>query len=379
MPDIRTANSRRIAFLAAAVLLVTAGHYLTSLSEHQVHDIYRRLYYLPIIYAAFWYGLRGGVATAATVAILFAPHVLFQWRETPMQNLEQFLEMVMYLVVGGITGALSQKEAERREELRRANERVEESYARLKEQSRVLFDAEEQLRRADRLAALGELSAGMAHEIRNPLGSIKGTAEIFRDSLGPEHRLQEFTRILVKESDRLDGILTRFLDFARPRPAEGESCEVAPAVGDVVALTAERSKRAGIAVEFDPDDGLPHVAIPADSLRQILLNLVLNAVQAMPSGGGIAIAARAEKAAAFPGDTIVRITVSDTGPGVPAEARARMFAPFFTTKAGGTGLGLSICERIVRGHRGSIRLEDASPAGARFVVELPIALPGGVS
>jgi signal transduction histidine kinase len=372
-------NARRLLFLFVAVALVTAGHYTTSLHLHHMHDIYRRLYYLPIIFAGFWYGLRGGLATAIVVSLVFLPHVLFQWHETPLTNAEQFLEMLLYVVVGGVTGGLSQKEAQRREEVRRANAKLEEAYEKLKDQSLALVQAEELLRRADRLAALGELSAGMAHEIRNPLGSIKGTAEIFRDALGREHKLHEFAQILVKEADRLDGILTHYLEFARPKGFDPGRVEVAPVVNDLVGLLAERARRARITIAPELEPALPAVAMPADALRQVLLNLTLNAIQAMPEGGRVTITARAgtperlQRPESPGAPAVVHLQVADTGPGVPVAARARIFDPFFTTKRGGTGLGLAICQRIMQGYRGTIALDPAGEAGARFLLELPVA------
>ena len=370
----------RLLFLTAGVGLVTAGHYLTGLHLHHAHDIYRRLYYIPIIFAGFWFGLRGGLLCSVVVSVVFLPHVLFQWHETPLTNAEQFLEMLLYVVVGGVTGGLSQKEAQRREELRAANLKVEGAFEKLKGQSLALLAAEEQLRHADRLAALGEVSAGMAHEIRNPLGSIKGTAEIFRDSLGADHKLHEFAQILVKEADRLDSILTHFLEFARPKGTDTGRTDLGAAVADVVGLTAERVRRAGVEVERDVPADIPPLAIPPDALRQVLLNLVLNAVQAMPGGGRLTITARGPrpperlKRPDSPGaPRVVCLGVADTGDGIPPEVRAHVFDPFFTTKAGGTGLGLAICQRIVQGYRGVIEAESVTPHGARFVIELPLA------
>jgi two-component system, NtrC family, sensor histidine kinase HydH len=372
------AHVPRSAFLLIAIALISVGHYTTDLQAQAAHDLYRRLYYLPIIVAAFWYGLRGGLVTAAVVSAAFAPHVVFQWREMPTNRADQYLEMVLYLVVGAVTGALSQRETRHRLALRSATTKIEEAYARLREQSLALFQAEEQLRHADRLACLGELSAGMAHEIRNPLGSIKGTAEIFRDSLGPADRLHEFAQILVTEVDRLNGILTRFLDFARPRDHEGVGAELAPAVRHVVQLTSARARRSGVAVAVEVPDDLPPLAIAPDALRQVLLNLVLNAVQAMSGGGRLTVTARLGEAVRLANTEpavaqAVHVSVSDDGPGIPVEARHRIFDPFFTTRPGGTGLGLALCQRIVLGHRGAIAFEPLAPTGARFHLEVPPA------
>lgn len=383
MSDIARSAPRRILFLIACVMLVTVGHYMTELRMQHLHDVFRRLYYLPIIFAAFWFGLRGGLGTAAVVSAAFLPHVLFQWRETPMSNPEQYLEMALYLVVGGVTGALSQMEAQRRDELRLANQKIEEAYRKLQEQSMALVKADEQLRLADRLAALGELSASMAHEIRNPLGSIKGAAEIFRDALGTEHKLHEFTQILVKETDRLNEILSRFLDLARPKEVDPRRADLRTVTAELIGLTAAQARHSRVEVMTDIEDGLSPIQISSAALGQVLLNLVLNAIQAMSSGGKVTLAAAAgtlnprHPSKVTDDIRVARITVSDTGPGVPAEMHERVFDPFFTTKRGGTGLGLAICERIVHAFRGSIRLEPGEASGARFVVELPFAPPEG--
>jgi two-component system, NtrC family, sensor histidine kinase HydH len=365
-------STRRLLFITVAVALVTAGHYLTGLHLHWAHDIYRRLYYLPIIFAGFWFGLRGGLGTGVVVSLVFLPHVLFQWGETPLTNAEQFLEMILYVTVGGVTGLLSQKEARRREEVSAANRQ-------LKEQSVALVKAEELLRRADRLAALGELSASMAHEIRNPLGSIKGTAEIFRDGLGPDHKLHEFAQILVKETDRLDAIVSRGLEVARPAPTDPGRADAAAVLADLLRLTSTLARRAGVQVVNRVAGDLPAVAIPADALRQVLLNLVLNAIQALARGGQVTVAAtsgapqRLRRPDSPGAPRVVQLSVADDGPGVPPEARAHLFDPFFTTKPGGTGLGLAICQRIVQGYRGAIDYEPGTPGGARFIMELPVA------
>jgi two-component system, NtrC family, sensor histidine kinase HydH len=363
--------------ITLAVLAITAGHYVTSLHLRYAHDIYLRLYYLPIIFAGFSFGLRGGVLTAAAVSALLTPHVLFQWHDTPLTNADQYLEMLVYVAVGGVTGALSQKEAQRREELRIANSKIEDGYAQLRQQSRALVEADEQLRRAERLAVIGELSAGMAHEIRNPLGSIKGAAEIFRDTLGPNHPLEEFARILVVEADRLDAYLTEFLGFARPTHPVHGGCDVRAAVEHVAQLTRERSRRMDVRLATEVPPEVPPAAIPPDALRQVLLNLVLNATQALSGAGRVTVRAAAVPHGSGDGSSgrrTVRITVEDDGPGIAPDVRDRIFEPFFTTKAGGTGLGLAICQRLVVGYRGAICADDVSPHGTRFTVDLPSML-----
>ena len=166
----------RLTIIATLLLLVTALHYLTTTQEVNAHDIYRRLYYVPIVLGGVWFALRGGIATSILASLLYMPHVLFHWQHNPTIALEQYLEIVLYNVIGCLTGFLAQRERQQKLRYQKAAETLERSYDTLREQADQIIEIEEQLRRADRLSALGELSAGMAHEIRNPLGSIKGTA-----------------------------------------------------------------------------------------------------------------------------------------------------------------------------------------------------------
>lgn len=193
--------------IIGGIIGVTLLHYFTPLTEPVLHDIFQRLYYLPIILAAYWFGLAGGIGTALVVSFVYTPHIIYQWGGHPghhAMEMDRYLEMVIYNLVGGVTGFLSQQEKRRREQLERTAAGLEESYRRLQKQSDVIIRIEKQLRRAERLSVLGELSAVLAHEIRNPLGSIRGTAEILKDDYRPGDRKHEFLEILIKESDRLN-------------------------------------------------------------------------------------------------------------------------------------------------------------------------------
>ncbi|NIQ10302.1 MAG: sensor histidine kinase, partial [Gammaproteobacteria bacterium] len=194
----------RIATIAGLLLLVSSLHYLTTTQQVGAHDVYRRLYYVPIVLGGVWFALRGGIVTSVLASLLYVPHVLFHWQHHPEIALEQYLEIILYNVIGCLTGFLAQREQQQKLRYQKTAENLEESYRKLRDQADQIIEIEEQLRRADRLSALGELSAGMAHEIRNPLGSIKGTAEILRDGVGQEDPKREFADILIKEVDRLN-------------------------------------------------------------------------------------------------------------------------------------------------------------------------------
>jgi two-component system, NtrC family, sensor histidine kinase HydH len=366
----KRANLLRSALLALAVIGISLLHYLTPLHRPMLHDIFQRLYYIPIIFAAFWFGVRGGLCTSIIVSIMYAPHVLFQWGVHPTLELEKFLEILLYNVVGGITGFLSQQERERREELERTASGLAESYRKLQSQTDLIIGIEEQLRRAERLSALGELSAVLAHEIRNPLGSIRGTAEILRDDFRPGDRKYEFLEILVKETDRLNRVVEDFLGLARPVQVERESCDLMAELREVVALAAGEAAARAVRLELVPT-ALPPVRGDREKLRQVFLNLVLNGVQACRRGGSMTITP-IHHPPGEGGAGMVELTFADTGEGIDPQVLPRIFEPFFTTKAEGTGLGLAIAQKIVESHGGSIEVESEAGRGTTFRVQLPV-------
>jgi len=354
----------RLAVLVVLILGITALHYMTGIHKAQFHDIYRRLYYIPILLGGLWFTLRGGLGTAIAVSILFAPHVVFQWGHHPTAEPEQYLEILLYNVIGFLTGFLAERERIQKVYQQKATRRLEESYAKLREQADLILEIEEQLRRADRLSALGELSAGMAHEIRNPLASIRGTAEILQDGIDPADKRYEFTRILIKEVDRLNRVVEDFLRFARPAPVERGRFDVNEALREVLTLVRQPAMKSGVRTELAAGE-LPPLPGDREQLKQAFLNLVLNALQAMPGGGVLTIGTELV-------DAQLRIRIADTGQGIPAENLERIFNPFFTTRQEGTGLGLAITHRIIQGHGGRIEAQSRLGEGTTFTVIIPV-------
>jgi signal transduction histidine kinase len=278
-----------------------------------------------------------------------------------------------------VTGLLIDRLRAEEDGLRHANaelaartRQLQEAMDALTQRTREVFAAEEQLRRADRLSAIGQMTTGLAHEIRNPLASIRGTAEILGDGALDEARRIEFSRILLEETQRLDRVLGSFLDYARAQKKSGAAAETgAPcSLGDVIErlrpLLGRPLADSRVELALDVPSNLPPLAIGADLLQQVLLNLALNAIQAMSGGGRLTIEARRDVRQAV-------IRVRDTGPGIPPALAGRVFDPFFTTKPQGVGLGLSIVHKIVTGCGGQVALETNNKEGACFRLTLPLA------
>ena len=237
----------------------------------------------------------------------------------------------------------------------------------------------ERMKERDRLAALGQMAAGLAHEIRNPLGAIKGAAQFLQpEAAGQGGGLdpagtKEFLNIIVEEVNRLNNIVSQFLDYARPYRGEQEPLEVNDVVRKTLHLLGKESAGKGIEVVPSLVDGLPPVRADAEQLVQVFLNLSLNALQAMPDGGRLFVstairrATRRGAAAAF-----LEVRFRDTGVGIPPGDLRNLFIPFFTTKEKGTGLGLPISQRIIENHGGTIEVRSQPGMGATFTVLLPV-------
>jgi two-component system sensor histidine kinase PilS (NtrC family) len=249
-----------------------------------------------------------------------------------------------------------------------------------------VVEMERELRRSERLAAVGELSASIAHEVRNPLAAISGSIQILRNLVGREEAEREprmLMEIVIRETDRLNRLITDFLQYARPGPLALESVMVAEAVEDVLKMF-EAVRPENVSVHVDVEEGLRVVA-DASQLRQVLWNLVLNAAQAMAEGGRLGVSGAAlldqapqETANVGRNETTdekrtgwAEIAISDRGAGVPSDVLERIFDPFFTTKERGSGLGLATVHRIVEDHGGSVRLETTVGEGTTVRLRFP--------
>ncbi len=329
--------------ISLSILALTLAHYLTPPDKPLLHDIYRRLYYVPIILAAFTYGLKGALISSVTVSIVFIPHVFHRWGHIHLQTMDALFEILLYNVVAWVSGALVESERRQR--------------AKLKE-------AQDELIQANKYKVLGELASGMAHEIRNPLGSIQGALEIIKEDYKAGDKKSEFLNILFKEIRRLNRVVTDFLSYARPSQPALVSCDLNQLVRETISIIKPEADKKRIGLKLELSAKLPPIQADPSQIKQALLNLLLNSLQALENSGQIWVTSEAK-------DGWISMEIKDSGPGISPENLAKVFIPFFTTKEEGVGLGLGIVERIIQNHKGRITVQSQKGQGTVFAIKLP--------
>jgi two-component system, sporulation sensor kinase E len=480
-------RGRAIIITLVMLLAVAALQVFTSATVAGVplYLLYRRLYYIPIIYAAFVFGKRGGVLAALAATVPFSIHAQPSFRFPLGPGFENLIEIASFFVVGLLFGAIRDNEEHRAEDLKQVSLQLENAYKKLEERAIQLINIQDytqsilrsitsgvltvgpdgsvatgnpaaermlgmsefemvprpigslfasdggisldvakvlagrlplamreatlqmasgrevhvqastsrmravggtvlgavvtledvsdikaltaQLIRADRLAAMGELTAGVAHEVRNPLGVIRASVQLLDDAKVDEARIHEAAEVIKQEIDRLDRVIKALLDFGRPSKPTLVRIDVNTVLEDVILFTNRFATQHGVRIEERLENELPDIYGDPDQLKQVFLNLVTNAIQAIGDAGGlIMIETRSE------GD-YVETTVTDDGPGISAHDLPKVFDPFFTKRAEGTGLGLTIVHRIIDEHEGHIEVES-SGAGTVFKVTLPAVM-----
>lgn len=348
----------KIAILITSIILITMLHNISSVEGPLFLNIYQRLYYIPIVLAAYWFGLRGALTTSIISTFSYPHHGHYHWPDRPFYEMNQYAEMLMFNLIGIVTGILSDLETRQRKKYDQAASELKEAYQKLQ-------DSFEQIRRSDRLSALGELSAAMAHEIRNPLSSIKGGIEIIEDDFDRHSKKYEFIQIIKKEISRLDKKIAEFLHYARPVPPQKRRENINEIITSVVSLVEKRAEQQGIEIVPVLDSTIPETMMDGEQIKQALLNIILNGIQAITSSGTVTIRSGLDK-------DRIHISVRDTGRGIQEEAREKIFDPFYTTKEEGTGLGLSITYQILQAHNGDIVASQPEDGGGEFIVYLPL-------
>src|SRR5579863_524148 len=356
--------------------------------EIPINSYYYPIYYLPVVTAAEYFG-----PWATLLWTLLASAVYCSYLYPALQEFEITTEDYGRLAIRIVFFFLAAMVVNRFVlESRRQTQRYQELAETLAETNRRLEQAEADARRSERLAALGQLSAGLAHEIRNPLGVIKGSAEMLTQKLAESNPLAtELAGYISSETNRLSALVTRFLDFARPLHADLAPRDIVAVLDRALNDVAQFRKGAPISVEKNYQANLPLVPMDESLCEQAFVNIVQNAYDAMsPKGGSLRVNVEQARRDTRDSDGVegVEIRFADSGPGIAPELREQIFNPFVTTKKTGVGLGLSIVSKIVDGHHGFIRIEsgnhaageDGQGAGACFVMFFPTvnaAVPAG--
>jgi signal transduction histidine kinase len=347
--------------------------------EVSINSSYWPIYFLPAVTAAEYFGPWATLfwTTLASAAYCSYLYPALQEFEIGIEGFSQLAIRILFIFLPALV--VNRFVVEIRQQTKRYQELAET----LAETNRRLEQAQAEARRSERLAALGQLSAGLAHEIRNPLGVIKGSAEMLTQKLADSNPLAtELAGYISTETNRLSALVTRFLDFARPLHADLTPSDISAVLDRALNDVAQFWKGAEVRVEKSYQPNLPDVPLDEGLAEQAFVNIVQNAYDAMnPNGGVLRVRAERVRRSVRNGDNVdgVEVRIADTGPGISPELREQIFNPFVTTKKSGVGLGLSIVSKIIDGHHGSIRIEHGTNGtgnstegpGACFVIFFP--------
>ncbi len=334
-------------------------HYSEAESSHFVHVMHYYLFFLLVIFSAYSFGFIGGVMSSFVLTLIYNIRFFQHMGHDP----QLMLEGILMIAVGGVTGYFSQKAHLEKMKFLKVSEELEQTLNVVKKNSEEMLMLQKEVARTDRLRMLGQLTAGVAHEIRNPLAAIKsGVLMIKKDG-----RNEQILNIVTDEIKRLDGIVEKFLQYARIGKQTDEVVTVNGFLEEVTAMV-ELLHRDYQDVVFETD-----FRVKAEStlrgdvaaLKQAFLNIILNAFESLADlgkGGVIRFSAKVD------GKELL-FEITDNGKGISREIQERIFEPFFTTKSNGTGLGLSIASKIIEEHGGKISVE--SNGGAKFIIILP--------
>jgi len=330
---------------------------------------YTLILFLPILSAATRYGALGtSLVTALACATYLAmwPLAVVAWHHefAPDEVQNILLRVLFFPLVAYLTHGLAESN---RNEARRAQAAVQE----LATANERLREAEASVRRSERLAALGQLSAGLAHELRNPLSTIRTSAELLVKRLENAGAVaQELAGYIATEVDRTNLLVTRFLEFARPLQLRLDKLDVHALLDQAIQNFTRQDPTRSISIHRAYDPSVPQIEGDATLLERVFFNLIQNAADASPFEGAVTVKTKSL-------DSAVEIAVIDRGSGVLPEHREQIFNPFFTTKPNGVGLGLPIAAKIVDEHAGRLAVQSETGQGAAFVVQLPTSATTG--
>ena len=334
---------RRVVLITTLIAAVFCLNYFTFYHMTYEHAFYRVLCYVPLILGSFWFGIKGAIAIAMAMVLLFFPYVMVHWHGFSLEDFHEILEGALYLVMALILGTLVERE---------------------RRKQRVLVETES-------LAAVGRAVSEVAHDMKAPLMAIGGFATQISRALEEEDPTQRKLQVIIQETARLETMVREMLDFGKPTEFQfkrGNLNDLAREVTDAIRPVAEKAR---VVLDMDLDPLLCPLMLDGPKIKQALLNLVVNAVEASPAGEHVLI-----KTAGNP--HTVNFIVMDGGPGIDPQDVERIFEPFFTKKSNGTGLGLPIVKKIVEAHSAKVFFHPNQEKGVTFTAIFPISTKLGI-
>lgn len=347
--------------IAAAVMAISALHYMTSLQSVFLHEVFKRLYYVPIVVAAVVWGIRGGVAASILSTLLYMPHVVLQWHAWPVLKAEQYGEVLVFNLVAIVAGALSDRLHAERTRHRDAAMALREAYARLRA-------GNDERVRMDRLVTIGRIASGIAHEVRTPLAGLLGSLEILENEFTREHPKAEFVAIAKQQIARLQEVVTEFLEFAQPAPPAVRPVDLRQLIDATARLARITLARRGVSLDAPAPNGAVIANVDAEQVQRALLGIMLADPPALRDGHiGITISTRGH---------VAQIAVDLEGlTSMPAVGE--LFEAF-PAAACGHGLALATAGRLISNQHGAVRAEIID-GGLRYLIDLPLATPSVIA
>jgi two-component system, NtrC family, sensor histidine kinase HydH len=334
--------------IAVLIIINTLFLYSTEVSEKHYLVFYLSFYFVPVILAGFWFGLRSALASSLGITLLYLPFTVMHWKGFSADDLNNMMEMILFNAVAVIFGVLRDREQA--------------------EQKRS--------REAENLAAIGRAMTSVAHDMKTPLIAIGGFSRLVQGKLQKyssknedyktlAEEAQEKLDIVINETRRLENMVKDMLDFAKPMELHRSEEDVKGIIEECLSVIRDLAQEKRLNLHTQSSENLPPVSLDAMRMKRVLINLVMNAIQASPEGGTITVHSYQR------GNKVI-IEVIDCGCGVPSDKREEIFWPFYSTKKEGTGLGLPIAKRIVEAHRGRLEVLENKEKGAIFRILIPV-------
>jgi two-component system sensor histidine kinase HydH len=329
----------KTAIVLSLLITITLVIFLTKNNLYHYHSIFREFYFIPLILAAFWFGLRGALLTSGSITLFYLIFLVFYWQGISAEKINIFIEIIFLNIVAVIFGTLRERENKQR---RRAQ-------------------------KAEKLAAIGKAVSGVAHDMKTPLVAIAGFTRQVLKKMREDDPHREKLDIIYREAQRLESMVKDMLDYARPLDLRLAPTDVNQLLRESLEVAQDLAREQGVTMETQLGSDIPLIPLDAGRMKQVFINLIVNAIQASPAGATVMVRSALEAGK-------ITIEVADRGCGIPPDQKENIFVPFFTTKKEGVGLGLSMVKNIVSAHHGLVEFFDnRNPdQGVTFRITLPI-------